>query len=130
VSDERTSPLVYTLAGILFAECAAVGIATAYLIIELLIDQPESYASALALTVLTAIATIWVGLIAIHTLRGSPWIRGGAVVWQVLQIAVAVGSFQGAFAQHAVGWMLLLPAIAVLVLLFTKPVIAATTRPE
>jgi hypothetical protein len=130
VSSERTSPLVYTLAGILFVECAAVGLATAYLIIELLIARPESYASALALTVLTAIATIWIGLIAVHTLRGSPWIRGGAVVWQILQIAVAVGSFQGAFAEPAIGWLLLIPALAVLVLLFTKPVIAATTRPE
>jgi hypothetical protein len=130
VSDERTSPLVYALAGILFLESAAVGVATAYLIVELLIDQPGSYVGALFLTALTAIATVWAALMGIHTLRGSPWIRGSAVVWQVLQIAVAVGSFQDPFSRPDIAWLLLIPAIAVMVLLFTKPVIAATTRPE
>ena len=130
MTTKRKAPLVYALAGILFAECALLAAATVYLIIELLIDTPSSFESAIALTVLTAIATVWLGFIATNTLRGRPWIRGAAVVWQVLQIAVAVGSFQGLFSRPDIGWLLLLPAIAVLVLLFTKPVLAATTRPE
>ncbi|HEV7949780.1 MAG TPA: hypothetical protein VGP24_08435 [Glaciihabitans sp.] len=130
MSDEKTSPFIYALAGILFAECALVGAATVYLIIEILVDTPASMASAIALTVCAAIATVWVAAIAIHTLKGQPWIRGAAVVWQILQIAVAVGSFQGIFPRPDIGWMLLIPSLAVLVLLFTKPVLAATTRPE
>lgn len=118
------------LAGILFAECVLLVGITVFLIVELLIDTPTSYASALALAVLTAIAAIWVGFIAAHTLRGRPWIRGAAIVWQVLQIAVAVGAFQGIGARVDIGWLLLIPSVAVIVLLFTKPVLAATTRPE
>ena len=57
-------------------------------------------------------------------LRGSPWVRGATVVWQVLQIAVAVGAFQGFFARPDIGWLLLVPALAALVLLFTPPVVA------
>jgi hypothetical protein len=130
VNTERNSPLLYVMAAILFAECALMGFLTVVLVFEILVATPASYPSAIALAILAAIATVWVGFIAVHSLRGRPWIRGGALVWQILQIAVAVGSFQGAFAQPAVGWWLLIPSLAVIALLFTKPVIAATTRPE
>jgi hypothetical protein len=130
VNAERTSPLLYALAAIIFAECVLLAVVTVVLIFEILVATPESYPSAIALTVLAAVATVWLAFIGVNTLRGRPWIRGAAVVWQVLQIAVAVGSFQGAFARPDIGWWLLIPAIAVLGLLFTKPVIAATTRPE
>lgn len=121
-------PLVVVLATILFAECAVLAIATGYLVIEMLVAVPDSLASAVALTVLTAIAAIWLAVIAVNVLRGRAWTRGATLVWQVLQIAVAVGFFQGAFARPGVGWLLLLPALVALVLVFTPPVIAATGR--
>jgi hypothetical protein len=124
----RRHPLVIALAVLVFAECALLIAATIYLVIELLVASPSSLASALALTVLTAIAAVWLGVIAVNILRGSPWVRGATVVWQVLQIAVAVGSFQGLFAQPAIGWALLIPAVMVLVLVFTPPVVRATRR--
>ena len=123
-------PLLIALAVLLFAECALLAVATIYLVIEILVDTPASYASAVALTVLTAIAAIWLGFIAVNILRGRAWTRGATVVWQVLQVAVAIGCFQGLFARPDIGWALLLPAIVVLVLLFTRPVIAATARRE
>lgn len=114
------------LAVILFAECALLAVATVYLVVEILVAEPSSYASAIALTVLAAIATVWLALIAVNVLRGRSWTRGATVVWQVLQIAVAIGCFQGAFARPDLGWPLLLPAVAALLLLFTRPVIRAT----
>lgn len=116
------------LAVLVFAECALLAIATGYLLIELLTAIPNSYASAVALTLLAAIAAIWLGFIGVNVLRGKPWVRGAAVTWQVLQLAVAVGCFQGMLARPDVGWLLLIPAAAVLVLLFTPPVLAATVR--
>ena len=116
------------LAIIVFAECALLLAAAVFLIVELLIDTPASYASAIALTVLVAIATIWVGFIAQGLLRGQPWTRGASVVWQILQIAVAIGMFQGIYARPDLGWLLLIPSIAVLVLLFTPAVREATIR--
>lgn len=121
-------PLVWALAMILFAECALMVAATVFLVVELFIDRPASFASAVALAVVTAIAAVWLGLIGVSVLRGRPWVRGAVVVWQILQIAVAVGSFQGMFARPDIGWLLLAPAIAALALVFTKPVVAATTR--
>jgi hypothetical protein len=130
VSTERKPPLLLVLAAILFAECALVTVATVYLIVELLVDTSFSFESAIALTALSALAAVWLGFITVNTLRGRPWIRGAAVVWQVVQIAIAIGSFQGSLAEPAVGWLLLIPSIAVIVLLFTPSVVRATTRPE
>ncbi|WP_349899430.1 hypothetical protein [Parafrigoribacterium soli] len=122
--------LLLVLSGLLFLECALLAAASVYLLVELLTAQPDSYASAVAILVLTIAAAVWLGVTASSTLRGRPWIRGAATVWQLLQIAVAIGSFQGLFARADVGWFLLVPALAALVLLFAPSVVAATTRPE
>lgn len=132
-SRARRHPLHLALAALVGAECALLIAATAYLVIELLVDTPASFASAIALTVLTALAAIWLAVVVVNILRGRAWTRGATIVWQVLQIAVAVGCFQGLFdpvARPDLGWALLAPAIVVLVLLFTKPVIAATSIRE
>ncbi len=121
-------PLLIALAVLVFAEFLVLVAATVYLVVELLVDTPASVPSALFLTLLTAIAAVWLGVIVVNILRGRAWVRGATVVWQVLQIAVAIGSFQGLFARPDVGWALLIPALAVLVLLFTPPVIRATSR--
>jgi hypothetical protein len=118
------------LSALIFFEAALVVGATGYLVFELLTVTPDSLASAIALTVVTAIGAVWVTAIALGMLRGRPWSRGAALVWQVLQLAVAVGAFQGTFARSEIGWLLLVPAVAALVLLFTKPVIRATRRTD
>jgi hypothetical protein len=130
VSERTKSRQVVVLSALIFAEAALVGGATAFLVFELLTVTPDSLASALALTVLTALAAVWVTAIGIGVLRGRAWSRGAAIVWQVMQIAVAVGAFRGTFARAEVGWLLLVPALAALVLLFSRPVVEATRRME
>ena len=126
VPRARRHPLLLALVALVGAECALLVAATAFLIIELLVDTPTSLATALALTVLTVLAAVFLLIVVVNILRGRAWTRGATITWQVLQIAVAVGCFQGLFARPDIGWALLLPSIAVVVLLFTKPVIAAT----
>jgi hypothetical protein len=121
-------PLLTVLAVLLFAESALLAAATVYLVVELVTAVPESYASAVFLTVLTAAAAGWLIAIAIGVVRRRPWTRGAATVWQVLQAGVAIACFQGIFAQPAIGWALLVPALAVLALLFTPAVVAALRR--
>ena len=116
------------LAAVLFLEAAALAAVTVVLIFELLVDQPDSFASAVALTVCAAIATVWVFVIAVNSLRGRAWIRGASIVVQVLLAAVALGSFQGMLPRADIGWLLLIPAVVVMVLLFTKPVLAETSQ--
>lgn len=116
------------LAGVLFAESLGIAGITAFLVVETLTETPDSYAAAIGITVLCAIAAVWVAAIAVNTLRGRAWVRGAVITVQVLTIAVAIGSFQGLTARADIGWLLLVPAIAALVLLFSRPVIAATTQ--
>jgi len=119
--------LFWLLVLLLAAEAALLAVATAYLLIEILTVQPDSYAAAAAILLLTLLATVWLGAIVVGALRGRGWIRGAAIVWQVLQIAVGVGSLQGTFANPSVGLWLIVPAVLVVVLLLTPSVVAVTS---
>ncbi len=118
------------LATLLFAEAALLWVAAGWLVLELVTATPTSLATALAILVLVLIAAAWVSAIAINSLRRRSWIRGAAVTWQLVQIAVAVGSFQGLYARPDLGWALLVPSLVVLALLFRPRVVAATTSPQ
>jgi hypothetical protein len=65
---------------------------------------------------------------AVATLRGRSWIRGAAVTWQVVQIAIAAGCFQGLYARPDLGWALLVPSIIGILLAISPQVVAATRR--
>lgn len=115
---------------VLVLEAAALIALVVWLVADLFALQPSSYATAIALLVLVAIGALWVSVTAVASLRRAPWSRAAAIVWQVLQVSVAVGAFQGLFARPDLGWLLLVPAITVIGLLLWTPVRLAYTRPE
>ena len=122
-----THPALRALAVVLIIEAAALVAAVVFLVVEALVAPASSLPSAIGLTVVVAIAAVWVAFIAIGVLRGRAWTRAAVVVVQVLVGAVAIGSFQGADARPDLGGILFVPAITALVLLFTRPVLEATT---
>lgn len=93
-----------------------------WLIVDLFALQPSSYATAIALIVVAAIGAIWAVANAAGALRRAGWSRASAIVWQILQVSIAVGAFQGLFARPDIGWLLLVPAIVVVGLLLWPPV--------
>ncbi len=119
-------PTLVALVVILALETVVLASATVYFVLELLTSKPASVGSALTITAIIALATIWLGFIVAGVLRGQAWTRAAVVVVQVLFAAVAIGSFQGPDPQVGLGVALLIPALVVLVLLFSKPVLAAT----
>ena len=118
------------VSGVLLLEAAALAAIVVWLVIDLLAFEPSSYATAIALLVLVVIALAWVGAVAVASLRRAPWSRAAAIVWQVLQLSIAVGAFQGLFARPDVGWLLLVPAITVIGLLLWAPVRLAYATPQ
>lgn len=118
------------LTGLLWLETAGLAVLAGVLVTDLFTARPDSYAAAVGLLVITLIGSAWLGLIAFNTPRRRAWIRGAVVTVCLLQIAVAIGSFQGLFARPDVGWLLLAPALAILALLFTRSVVSATTERE
>lgn len=132
----RRAPALTVLVVILALEALSVWGAAGWLLVEVLTETPASPGGALAILALTALAAGWVSTIAWGAHRRRPWVRGGAVTWQLVQIMVAVGCFQGLYARPDVGWALLVPSIVVIVLLLTPRVALGlsrepdSTRPE
>lgn len=128
LSSPRRPPLLVALAVILGLESALVTALAVWLLVDLLTIVPESFATAIAIFVLTALAAAWAiaTLVGILTLRA--WARASTVTIQILMLAVAVGSFQGLVARPDLGWGLLVPAVAAVVLAVVPSVVKATAR--
>lgn len=121
-------PALFALAVILFLEAALVTGLAVWLLIDLLTLTPQYLTTAIAIFVLTALAAIWVIVTAVGIVRRRGWARASAVTIQILQIAVAVGCFQGLVARPDLGWALLVPAIVAGVLALMPSVVRATVR--
>ena len=120
--------LLVLLAVIVGAEALVMAGVVLWLLVELMTARPTSYETAVAILVLAAIAAVFLGFVAVHTLRARPWTRAATLTWQLLQVVIAIGCFQGMVATPTIGWYLLVPAVLAIVLLFTPPVVAATRR--
>jgi len=92
------------------------------LLFELLTASPASWATALALLVLSALVALGLGAVLLGVWRGRAWVRAAAVVAQVLIAAIGIGALQGAVAQPGWGWPLILVGVAGFALLISKPV--------
>lgn len=97
------------------------GVALAALVVWQIVviigGDTASLASALALVVLTGIGAAGVLAFASGIWRGLSWGRSGAVVAQVLILAVALGAVTGAYGHPLTALALAVPAVVVLVLL-------------
>ena len=123
--------LLLVLAVIVGLEALLVTGLAVWLLIELLTQRPESYPSAVAITVLVALGAAWLILTLVGILRLHAWARASTVTIQILMIAVAVGSFQGLIGGGpAIGWALLVPAVLAGVLALAPSVVRATARPD
>lgn len=127
MSTRRRSPLVAALAVGLAAECGLAAAAAVVVLVGLLTQPPASPAGAVALVILAIIAAVALGAMVLAVLQGRAWVRAAAVVWQLLQLAVGVSALTGAGGQPALGWPLIVLAVVVFLLLFTPPVVAATS---
>jgi hypothetical protein len=123
---ERHPATLLVLAALLALEALALWLVAGWELIELLTQPAASEAGAIALLVLVIIAATWVSAIAVNVLRSRGWIRGAAVTWQVVQVAVGIGFLQGVDANIGLGLALIIPSILVVGLLFTPSVLAAT----
>jgi len=113
---------------VLAIEAIAMIAVTLLLVFDILTQPASSLVTALALTILVALGAAWITAVTFGVFRRAGWTRAGAVVWQLIQLAIAVGAFQGAYAQPGIGWLILIPTAVALVLLVTPPVTAALVR--
>jgi hypothetical protein len=88
--------------------------------------QVKSLPTMLALAGLGLVVAVWLAYVFKALYEGRRWARSGAIFWQLVQLAIAWGSFTGQFANAAIGIALIVPSVTVIALLFTKPVFDAT----
>lgn len=120
--------LLVVLTVILALEAALVVGVAAWLLIELLTQKPQSYPSAVAIVVLVFLAAAWLIATVVGVARRRPWARASTLTIQILQLAVAVGCFQGLYARPDLGWALLVPALVAGVLAVSPAVVRASVR--
>jgi hypothetical protein len=78
-----------------------------------------------ALVVLTGGAALWLTFASRALLKQKRWARSAGVFWQLIQLTIAFGTFE---ANVIWGLAIALPSILVLITLFTKEVVQATSE--
>lgn len=132
----RRSRALLVLAVLLAVEAITLWGVAVWQVTELLTAKPASLTSAIAILVIVLIAAAWVSAIALNVLRHRSWVRAAAVTWQLLQIAIGIGLFQGVDANPVLGLAIVMPSVLVIGLLFVPSVMTATgaersnTQPE
>jgi hypothetical protein len=127
MADKATKPLGLKVILVIFAlELALLlGLDITY-VVATLAGEVKSLATMLALAALGLILLAWLGVTFRALSQGRRWSRNATLFWQLVQLAVAWGSFTGQFANAAIGIGLIVPSVLVIGLLFSRPVFAAT----
>lgn len=122
------TPALVALAVLLLAEGAALAVLTVVLIVATVSTPSTSISSAIALAVCAAVAAAAVIAAGRATLRAARWVRPMAFTVVIVQAFVGLYAFQGLRPRPDVGTALVVPALAILILLFTPSVVEATRR--
>jgi hypothetical protein len=117
-----------TLKGLAIAyllEALVLYIATGAAFWALIVGNTISLATTLALAAFTLGVALWLTSAARAITKGKRWARTAGIFWQLMQLTIAFGTYDvsvlGALA-------IALPTGAVLITLFTKDVVAATSQ--
>ena len=117
---------VAVIALILVLEALGLLAAAGWYLYGLLNSTPTSLGGAIFTMVFLAVLAIGLLVVGHRLFGGYRWTRSAALVFQLFVIVIAVPTLSAGIIQ--VGLVLLIPAAAVVLLLFTKPVIAFTSR--
>lgn len=113
----RANPARVLSAALLGLEGLGLGALAVWQFFAMIAGDTASFASALALLVLTVVGAVVVLAFAGGVLRGRSWGRSGGIVTQVLIVSVAIGAATGEFAHPLTGLAIAAPAVATFVLL-------------
>jgi len=108
-----------------YLEALVLYIATTAIIWAMATSPTKALLTDSALLILTLGAAIWLTFAGRAILRGKRWARSAGIFWQLIQLAIASGTFE---ASLLYGYAIAIPSLAVLFTLFTKTVVKATSE--
>ncbi|MHA7275009.1 hypothetical protein ACX80O_00560 [Arthrobacter sp. Hz1] len=114
------------IAAILLLEALGLLAAAGWYLFGLLNSTPTSLGGAIFTMVFLVVLAFWLLAVGYKLLAGYRWTRSAVLVFQLFMIVIAVPTLAAGII--GVGLALLLPAAAAVLLLFTKPVLAHTSR--
>lgn len=120
--------LLYLLAFLVGLEGLALMTGAVFFFAQIFVQQTTSFSGSIVIFIITLFLAVGLLMTAYSTARARGWVRGAILTWQILQVAVATSFFQGVDFWPALGWVLLILSCASTLLLFSRPVIKATTK--
>ena len=108
-----------------YLEALVLYIATTAIIWAMATSPTKALLTDSALVIPTLGAAIWLTFAGRAILRGKRWARSAGIFWQLIQLAIASGTFE---ASLLYGYAIAIPSLAVLFTLFTKTVVKATSE--
>lgn len=108
-----------------FLEALVLFVATIAIVWGMTTSQAGAVLTNSALVVLTLSAGVWLTFAGIAITKGKRWARSAGVFWQLIQIAIALGTFEASLLG---GFAIALPSLAVLFTLFSSEVVKATSE--
>jgi hypothetical protein len=108
-----------------FLEALVLFVATVAIVWGMTTSQAGALLTNSALVVLTLSAGVWLTFAGIAITKGKRWARSAGVFWQLIQLAIALGTFEASLLG---GFAIALPSLAVLLTLFSSEVVKATSE--
>jgi len=108
-----------------FLEALVLFVATVAIVWGMTTSQAGALLTNSALVVLTLSAGVWLTFAGMAITKGKRWARSAGVFWQLIQIAIALGTFEASLLG---GFAIALPSLAVLFTLFSSEVVKATSE--
>jgi hypothetical protein len=108
-----------------YLEALVLYIATIAIIWAMATSTTKALLTDSALVMLTLGAAIWLTFAGRAIPRGKRWARSAGIFWQLIQLAIALETFE---ASLLYGYAIAIPSLAVLFTLFTKAVVKATSE--
>ena len=128
---EIKRPLALTIAVILvWLEAAASLIYGALQALNLIFNGAIDFGGEISVIFFFLLVSAWLFFGAVKLLQGRRWARNAVLFWQFMQIAVSTATFDPHFGNIPVGIASIAPALAIVILLFTKPVMKITADAE
>jgi hypothetical protein len=108
-----------------FLEALVLFVATVAIVWGMTTSQAGALLTNSALVVLTLSAGVWLTFAGMAITKGKRWARSAGVFWQLIQLAIALGTFEASLLG---GFAIALPSLAVLLTLFSSEVVKATSE--
>jgi hypothetical protein len=108
-----------------FLEALVLYLATLASIWAMATSQSKALLTDSALVLLTLGAAIWLTFAGLAITKGKRWARSAGVFWQLIQLTIALGTFEASLLG---GFGIAIPSLAVLLSLFLPEVVKATSE--